>query len=135
MNLPLLNIEAGISTPEIRFEMGKLLLNGESFPENPRGFYQPALDWLEQYTDSDYVKKTSNSTEFICNVSYFNTGSRVFILEIMNYLNKLHNAAHKVVVKWYYDQYEDDIFEELDLKFADIIDDFNLPVNFVPLEG
>lgn len=118
--------------PEIKFDTGQLHISGDSFPEDVLQFYNPIIHWLERYMESAFAKDSQKQTTLTCKVNYFNTGSRPFILTIVKLLNDLKRQGHQVAIDWFY--YEgDDLIEEDDLNFEDLIEDFEIEVNFISM--
>jgi hypothetical protein len=118
------------STPEVNFELGNLQIAGEAFPEDAPGYFRPIIDWLAQYAQSDYVNTGHHQTVFMSNIEYFNTGSRPFVIEMVKILNDLHQKGHKIHFKWFYDG--EIGIEEDDIHFEDLIENFTLPVDYIP---
>lgn len=116
-----LEIHSTSHHPEVNFdaETGVLELSGRSLPEQVLTLYQPILKWVEEYT-----KVPRESTVFKINLDYINSSSSKYLLEILKRLNDFHKKGNDVLVKWYFDEYDEDAeesgqeYEELlDLKF------------------
>ncbi|MDX2303804.1 MAG: DUF1987 domain-containing protein [Microscillaceae bacterium] len=122
------------SSPEINFKKGLLEICGNSFPEDAVRFWNPLINWVDSYAESDYVRNPQNHTDFICKVSYFNTGSRPFVLTLIKELNELAHRGHRVNFYWYYEDDLEEILDDGDLNFAELIDDFILDVQFIPVK-
>jgi hypothetical protein len=118
------------STPEVNFELGNLQIVGESFPEDAPGYFRPIIDWLNEYAHSEYIADLHNQTIFMSNIEYFNTGSRPFVIEMVKILNDLYQQGHKIHFKWFYDG--EIGIEEDDIHFEDLIENFVLPVDYIP---
>ena len=101
-----LKIAPTSTTPDVSFQEGLIELVGRSIPENSVDFYQVLYDWIDEY-----IKKPSNETEVIVKLDYFNTSSAKCILDFLRRFKKLDDAGKKVVIKWYYDEYDDDMLE------------------------
>ena len=124
-----LYLEKTESQPGISFKEGEGSIIGDSYPEDAIQFYKPVIAWMEQYLFSGYAKNKNNATEMICDVGYFNTGSRPFFLTIFNQLNELKHSGHQVNVTWFYDD-EDEIRENDDVNFKALIDDFVVQIEY-----
>ena len=131
MYLDNLYFKASEGTPEIDFKKGSLTIKGNSFPEDAVRFWTPMINWIDSYTESDLVSEANQETVLNCMVSYFNTGSRPFILTIVKQLNEMAREGHKVTVNWYYEDDLDEIMDDGDLNFDELIDNFILKVNFI----
>lgn len=106
--MELLEIEGTNITPSIKFdaESGVLDLKGRSIPENSLEFYQPIYNWLDAYVESPQSKTVVN-----VHLDYFNTSSSKCILDILKRVDKLDENGKDVLVKWYYDENDEDMME------------------------
>ncbi|MCP4520138.1 MAG: DUF1987 domain-containing protein [Cytophagales bacterium] len=106
--MKLLSLEGSNITPEIKFDgdMGKLSLKGRSIPENALEFYQPIFEWLDEYLNSPQ-QKTIVHVQF----DYFNTSSSKCILDVLKRIDRIDEAGHDVLIKWYYDENDEDMME------------------------
>ena len=106
--MELLEIEGTNITPSIKFdaESGVLDLKGRSIPENSLEFYQPIYNWLDAYVESPQEKTVVN-----VHLDYFNTSSSKCILDILKRVDKLDENGKDVLVKWYYDENDEDMME------------------------
>lgn len=101
-------IESTNKTPRVFFNAlsGKMELVGRSIPENSFQFYDPLLQWLDEY-----AKNPRELTQFVFKLDYFNTSSSMYILGILKKLEKLHQEGKKVQVLWYYDAEDEDMLQ------------------------
>lgn len=92
-----LRIEPTDSSPEIVLDQlgNRFEISGKSLPEDVTLFYQPVLDWLEEYR-----KNPKPFTRFYFKFSYFNTASSKIILDIMLLLEEMKEDGHGVLIKW-----------------------------------
>ncbi|MBN2662820.1 MAG: DUF1987 domain-containing protein [Bacteroidales bacterium] len=102
---------------------GECTLEGESFLEETSNFYSPLLDWL-----NDFIE-TKKPISFNIKLTYFNTSTSKWILNILHTLKYYIDQNGKVDVNWYY--YEDDIdmSEEID----DYIIDSGVEINKITI--
>lgn len=109
-------------SPEILLdpETGYAEIAGESYPENSVSFYSPVMEWL---TGTMEAKKT---IEFNFKLDYFNTSSSKCILDILTKLEKYHGEGGKVIVKWHYNEDDDDMLEAGEDFSADLTLPFEL---------
>ena len=112
------------TTPGVNFNpnTGELLIEGKSIPNDAETFFMPILDWLEEY-----VKETRVNTTFILKLHYFNVSSSKRILFMFYKLNELAKYNKPVVIKWYYSDDEEEMFE-VGQDFAYMI---NIPFHFI----
>lgn len=103
-----LNIVESNLTPKISLnaESGQLEFAGKSIPENSLEFYQPVYDWLDAYIESPLEK-----TVVTVKLDYFNTSSSKCILDILKRIDKLDDKGFDVLIKWYYDEDDEDMME------------------------
>jgi hypothetical protein len=117
-----LYIKATENTPKIDFNpsLEQFEISGKSIPEDSLGFYNPVMDWLEEY-----AKSPSGRTVFSFKLEYFNTSSSKVILDILYILEKISG----LVVNWYYDEDDEDM-EETASEFNEVVDfEINLVIN------
>jgi hypothetical protein len=69
-------------------------------------FYQPVLDWLDDYKNHP-VKKT----EFVFKYIYFNTATSKLVQDILFKLENLNESGHEVNILWYYEQDDEDMYD------------------------
>lgn len=103
-----LNIEGTKQTPKIIFNAGAgvLEISGRSIPENTFEFFNPVLNWLDEY-----AQEAPDNTVINVKLEYFNTSSSKYILEIFKRLKGLLNDGKEVLVKWYYEEDDEEMME------------------------
>jgi len=103
-----LEIEGSAKTPDIRLnpEEGNLEIKGRSIPENSVAFYKPVIDWL-----AEYEQNTKEETIVNIQLEYFNTSSSKCILDLLKKLEGINNGKSKVLVKWHYEEDDEDMLE------------------------
>jgi hypothetical protein len=97
-------------TPRLYFNAasGDFEISGRSIPENSIVFYQPLMDWLDQY-----IVTPATETKLTVNLEYFNTSSSKCLIEIFRKLEKLKGKAD-VKVLWHYEEEDEDMQESGD---------------------
>jgi len=117
--MEIINLEGTEDTPKIILDKSNKIfeISGRSLPEDSSEFYQPILDWLEEY-----AKDPLPETTFDFKLEYFNTASSKLILDVLTALEDIENVR----VVWYF--YEDDEdMEEAGEEFSELVDvDFEL---------
>jgi hypothetical protein len=95
------------NTPHVNFnpETGVMKLEGRSIPENPGDFFDPIIEWLEEY-----FKNAQETTNFEMNLEYVNSGSSKYLLGIFRILKKKHDEGKPVNINWYYEEDDEAIF-------------------------
>ncbi len=87
-------------TPHVAFNSGSgnMTITGCSIPENGDKFYAPIHEIIEKYISAP-AEKTTMRVE----LSYFNSSSAKFLLEIMKKFDDLHSSkASDVLLEWCY---------------------------------
>ncbi len=103
-----------------------LVFEGDSRPEDVQKFFNPVLEWLDNYANYVYFLKDKSSSpiEINCNFKfeYFNSSSAKYIMDIIVKLGEIQSAADsiKLNVNWYYDEMDEDM-EEAGEEFADMV--------------
>jgi hypothetical protein len=113
-----LDIRATNDTPKVLFDPENDIfeISGRSLPEDVVSFYQPLIDWLEEYKDSP-----NDYTEFVFKYIYFNTATSKLIQDILIKLEEIHEAGHKVQVVWFYEEEDEDMLD-LGEEFSENVD-------------
>jgi len=96
--------------PEVRFnaETGVCEIIGESYMESTYTFFLPLMNWLTQY-----INEVGKELEFHVKLFYFNTSATKCLLDMLEILKKYENDGGKVTVKWYYDEEDPDVEDEV----------------------
>ncbi len=66
----------------------------------------PLIDWLDEY-----IVNPAPKTSLSINIEHFNTSSSKSILELFKTLDPLHKTGQDIVVNWFYEDDDEDIFE------------------------
>ena len=113
-----IKIQGTEDTPRIILDADAELLeiSGRSLPEDVSAFYEPVLNWLNEYAESPKEK-----TIFNFKLTYFNTASSKLLLDILMKLEELHEKGHDVLIRWHYPEDDEDM-EEAGEEYADIVD-------------
>ncbi|MCS6833402.1 MAG: DUF1987 domain-containing protein [Flammeovirgaceae bacterium] len=96
-------------TPSVLFNVdsGKCEISGESYLEDTHFFYQPLLNWMNRY-----ISEKKGDIEFSIKLSYYNTSSSKYILELLRILKQYREDGGKVEIFWYYPESDSNIKEE-----------------------
>lgn len=95
-------------TPAINFDAqeGQLEISGyRSMPELSFKFYEPVLEWVNEYVENP----SSTATIISFKLDYFNTTSGKCFVQILKKLDNLAEKGHNVVLKWYYEEDDEDM--------------------------
>jgi len=105
-------------TPSVILDKEKevLEISGRSLPEDVASFYDPILNWLDEYAQ-DPLEKTIFNFKLV----YFNTASSKLLLDILMKLEEMYEAGKDVTVVWHYPEDDEDM-QEAGEEYADIVD-------------
>jgi hypothetical protein len=123
--MDILDIKATNDTPRVIFDPENDIfeISGRSLPEDVVTFYQPVIDWLDEY-----VRLPNEKTEFVFKYIYFNTATSKLIQDILIRLEQIYETGNDVVVIWYYEQDDEDMMD-LGEEFKEYVD---IPFELVP---
>lgn len=95
--------------PVINFNYysGVCELSGESYMEETYKFYEPVINWLKEYI------KEKNPVTLNIKLTYFNTSSSRFLLEILDILKSYKDEGGQVEANWYYRKEDPDMLKEI----------------------
>ena len=119
-------IKGSLHTPFVDFNSntGILELRGRSIPEETLNFYNPLIQWVEQY-----IENPQPNTLINLKIEYLNSGSHTSLLVILKKLEELHIAkkSGEMLVKWYYEQ-DDEYMMEAGEEFRGML---KMPFEFI----
>jgi len=116
--MEVLRLEPTEDSPLILFDKENNLfeISGKSLPEDVVYFYQPVLDWLEEYR-----KEPNQRTEFSFKLIYFNTASSKLLLDILMILEEMVEEGKEVLVKWLALKSDEDM-QEAGQEYGEMVD-------------
>lgn len=100
-------IAATKSTPLVTYSPrnSNLLIQGRSFPENAKQFYEPLIVWIQE--SKQYLPKQFVVT---INLEYYNTSSSKFLMELFRLLARLRKELQaQISVCWQYTTHDIDM--------------------------
>ena len=112
--MEILNLEGTEDTPKIILDKGNGIfeISGRSLPEDSAEFYQPVLDWIDEYASDP-----NGTSEFVFKLEYFNTASSKLILDVLSALEDIDGM--KIV--WYFHEDDEDM-EEAGEEFSELVE-------------
>jgi hypothetical protein len=112
--------------PIINFnsKTGLCEISGESYMEETYSFYEPVITWLQNYIAE------KKPIIFNIKLTYFNTSSSRFILEILHLLKNYLLEGGKVDLNWYYKNDDPDMLTEIN----DFMEEANVNINILPFD-
>jgi hypothetical protein len=109
-------IQAGERSPIIDFDFPnhRLSMEGESYPENPAGFFGPLLEALSKYL------KTSTEFALVIDIkmAYFNSSSAKALMNMFQLLEASAETGKPIRINWHYLE-DDDTMEEFGEDFSE----------------
>ena len=113
-----LDIRATNDTPKVLLDPENDIfeISGRSLPEDVVSFYQPVIDWLEEYKD-----EALDRTEFVFKYIYFNTATSKLVQDILFKLEEIKETGKEVHVMWFYEQDDEDMLD-LGEEFSENVD-------------
>ena len=120
-----IKIQGTEDTPKIILDAENdiLEISGRSLPEDVSSFYEPVLNWLNEYAENP-----KKQTVFNFKLTYFNTASSKLLLDILMKLEEMHEKGQDVLIRWHYPEDDEDMAEAGE-EYADIVD---VPFEQVP---
>ena len=107
-------------------EEGTFKIEGKTLPENVTVFYKPIIDWI-----SEYIENPNDETIFETKLDYINTASSKALFSIFLKLETLAEKGHKVLIRWYYADDDEDM-KDVGEEYADVI---KLPFEHIEYEA
>ena len=97
-------LEPTQDTPRVMLNKrdGVFQLAGRSIVEDVNSFYDPVVEWL-----NDYAQQPNQSTVFSFSLNYFNSSTSKIIYDMLHVLKDIKGAK----VEWCYSKGDDDILE------------------------
>ena len=116
--MEVIKIKGTDDTPNVILdsENGIFEISGRSLPEDVAAFYEPMLEWLDEYAE-----KPNSKTVFDFKLEYFNTASSKLLLDVLLKLEDMCDDGKDVLVKWHYPDDDEDM-QEAGEEYADIVD-------------
>ena len=103
-----LNRSSTADKPEINLDpkQNTFEISGKSLPEDAKSFYDPVIEWFEEYANDP-----NELTEFNIKLNYFNSSSARKLVELLSVLEKIKEDGKEARIIWFYKTY-DDIMKE-----------------------
>jgi hypothetical protein len=112
-----INIRETGTTPLVILdkENGVFKFEGKTLPENVNIFYQPIVDWF-----NEYIENPNEETILETKLEYINTASSKALFSIFLKLEQLVEKGHKVKMQWYYADDDEDM-KDVGEEYEDVI--------------
>ncbi len=111
-----IDIQATARTPLLSFKPteGLFLLEGESYPEDTRKFYDAPLANVYAYL----AQSTMPPSKFVFRLKYFNSSSAKVLMDLFVAIEDAASAGHAISVEWHHAE-DDDNMQELGEEFSE----------------
>jgi len=102
-------IEASSFTPEVlmQAENNIFRISGNCYPESPELFFQPVMEWLQEYL---FSSKNTTEIPFHFEFNYYNTSTSKVIAKLFRLIED-SPCANKVNIFWHYDETDKDMLK------------------------
>ena len=118
--MQVIKIQGSDDTPKVILDINSekpiFEISGRSLPEDVVAFYEPILEWLDEYAQNPLEK-----TVFDFKLEYFNTASSKLLLDVLLKLEDMYDDGNDVLVKWHFPDDDEDM-EEAGEEYADIVE-------------
>jgi hypothetical protein len=111
-----IEIQATARTPLLTFKPfeGLFLLEGESYPEDTKKFYDTPLASVY-----DYLRQTGlQPSKFVFRLKYFNSSSAKVLMDLFMAIEESAIAGNTMSVEWHHAE-DDDNMQELGEEFSE----------------
>ncbi len=92
-----ISIEPTKKSLEVECSPGYFKLSGNSILSDPRKFFQPIVEWVE-----DYIKNPMDKTTVDLKLEYVDTASVQSVFDIMRLFKPLQDRDKEVAVNFYF---------------------------------
>lgn len=113
-----------VDYPKVEFLPGSITMSGRSIPQDAFIFYDKLIRQVQVVVD----KKRNLMFNF--KMSYYNTGSSMYMTKIFKMLKGLSKHA-KVVINWYYLGVDEQMYE-LGVDYKEMLD---MDINLIEYSG
>jgi hypothetical protein len=111
-----IDIQATARTPLLSFKPGEgiFLLEGESYPEDTKKFYDTPLQSVYAYLRQSALPPS----KFVFRLKYFNSSSAKVLMDLFVAIEESAVAGNSLSVEWHYAE-DDDNMQELGEEFSE----------------
>jgi hypothetical protein len=125
--MDVLSIKGTSQYPEVLLDMntGIFKFSGNSLPEDAKGFFEPILDWIDNYIQSPRLE-----TSISFQMTYYNTPSSKFLFQILKKFESIHLRKSAIKIIWKYPE------EDSDMRDAgvDLSESIKIPFQLEPFK-
>ena len=109
------------------FANNRLVMEGESYPEDAAAFYGPLLEAMDAYLE----QLDRQSVVFDLKLTYFNSSSAKALMNIFQRLEQAAARGADITVNWHYHS-DDDTMEEFGEDFSEDFQSVNFSMTLIP---
>ena len=95
-----------LPTLSFNADTGVLEIEGKSIPERTAEFYDPILEWIDEYMQAPQEKTTLN-----IKLEYCNSSSTRYLMDILERFERIFKEGKAVEVNWYYEEDDEDMLD------------------------
>lgn len=111
------------TTPFVLIDHGEITIKGRSIPEDSLEFYDPVLEACRKY-----VENPAKHTTVSIHLEYVNSGSKKYLTNILNILEKSYLEGYGYDITWTHDS-DDEAMLDLGNDIKGII---KIPISIKP---
>lgn len=95
-----------LKTPSVKFDQkeGLLEIKGRSISEDSYKFFNPLLNWVDEYR-----KEPNDVTKVSIYLEYFNSSSAKRLFSFLKRVTALSDGSHHVEISWHFDKDDEDM--------------------------
>ena len=100
-------------SPEITFdpETNIFTIKGICHPENVTKYFQPVMEWLDEYKLFMAKSKDTRPLKLIIFFRYFNSATYKYLITFLQKIYEFSELGSSVFVEWYYEVDDDEMRE------------------------
>jgi len=111
------------NTPEFNFSSeGMIKIRGRGLFQNKTEVIEQIMNWIDEY-----LRNPAEITYVILAFEYLNSFSTTILVSILRKLSQVILQSGKLVIKWYYEEDDEDILERGEY----ISSTFDIPIEFI----
>lgn len=95
------------TTPEILLtSRGIIKIKGRSIDESRAKAPEQVINWID-----DYLANPAESTEVNIALEFLNSFNTIILTSILKKISQVKQKGKRLVIKWYYEEDDDDLYE------------------------
>jgi hypothetical protein len=108
-----LQIKPFKDSPEIIFDPDNNLfkIKGICHPENVTKFFQPVMEWLDEYKQFLEKTKTTKDINLIIFFRYFNSATYKYLITLLQKFHEFTDIGCTLFVDWHYETEDEEMKE------------------------